>query len=87
MSIDVHHEPQNRRFVTVIDGHEAYLAYLPAGEGKVDFLSTYSPPELRGRGVAAALVAEGLSWARAEGLEVIPSCSYVQRYLERENAS
>ncbi len=83
----IRHDREDRRFVVTIDGAEAYLAYVPAADGSVDFRSTFSPPELRGRGVAAALVAEALSWARNEGLEVIPSCSYVRRYLERESAS
>jgi predicted GNAT family acetyltransferase len=85
MGIDVRHDRENHRFTTVIDGAEAYLAYAPAGEGRVDFRSTFSPPELRGRGVAAALVTEALAWARGEGLEVIPTCWYVKKFLDRES--
>lgn len=87
MSIDVHHDRENHRFTAVIEGAEAYLAYEPAGEGRVDFRSTFSPPEARGKGVAAKIVEEALAWARGEGLEVIPTCSYVKKILDRERGS
>jgi uncharacterized protein len=82
--IEVRHEETEHRFVATVDGVDAYLLYAPLGDGRVDFRSTYSPPELRGRGVAAVIVKKALEWARGEELEVVPSCSYVQRYLERE---
>lgn len=84
MSIEVRHLEQENRFVATVDGIDAYLAYAPLADGRVDFRSTFSPPELRGRGVAGAIVKEALEWARGQGLEVIPSCSFVQKYLERE---
>jgi uncharacterized protein len=86
MSIDVRHDRDGHRFVADVDGYEAYLAYGMVGDDRVDFRSTFSPPELRGRGVAGEIVAKALEWARAEGLTVIPSCSYVAKYLERENS-
>ncbi len=87
MTIDVQHDPARQRFFTVLDGHEAYLQYAPLDDGRVDFRSTFSPPELRGRGVAAALVSSALAWARAEGKDVVPSCSYVKSYLEKESSA
>ena len=86
MSIDVRHDTDGRRFVADVDGYEAYLAYGMLDDGRVDFRSTFSPPELRGRGVAGKIVAKALEWARGEGLTVVPSCSYVAKYLERENS-
>ena len=56
MSIEVRHEEQEHRFVARVDGVDAYLLYVPLGDGRVDFASTFSPPELRGRGVAAVIV-------------------------------
>lgn len=50
------------------------------------FTHTYVPPTLRGGGVAARLVAAGVAFARAEGLRIVPACSYVAAWLERENA-
>jgi len=86
MSIDVRHDPDGHRFVAEVDGYEAYLAYGLLDDRRVDFRSTFSPPELRGRGVAGEIVAKALEWARDEGLTVIPSCSYVAKYLEKESS-
>ena len=43
----------------------------------MDLFETFVPPHARGRGVAAALVAEAFCFARAHGWRVRPSCSYV----------
>ncbi|MCY1458073.1 GCN5-related N-acetyl-transferase [compost metagenome] len=41
------------------------------------------PNALRGRGIAAALTEQALEYADRMGYTVIPSCSYVERYMER----
>ena len=41
------------------------------------------PAALEGRGIAAALVKEALTWAQAQGLKVDPICSYVRVYIRR----
>jgi len=86
MSIEVRHREDQHRFVATVDGHDAYLLYAMLPDGRVDFRSTFTPPELRGRGVAGVIVKEALEWARGRGLEVVPGCSYVQRYLEKESS-
>jgi predicted GNAT family acetyltransferase len=47
------------------------------------FTHTVVPPELRGRGIAEALVRAALADARAAGRKVVPACSYVARFMER----
>ncbi|MCA6217752.1 N-acetyltransferase [Ideonella sp. B7] len=51
--------------------------------GVMDMLHTGVPPALEGRGIAAKLVAAALAHARAQGLKVRPSCSYVAVYMRR----
>jgi len=80
----VRHDEPGRRFVVDVDGHEVTMSYGMLDAGRVDFRSTFTPPELRGRGLARVVVAEALAWARGRGLEVIPSCWYVREYLEKE---
>ena len=79
----VRHEPQQGRFSVHKDDHEAYMEYQQAGEGVVDFTHTFTPEELRGQGLAGKIVSAALDWARENDLQVIPTCSYVQSYLER----
>ena len=81
---EVVHQTGKSRFVIAADGAEAVLSYRMVAPTVVDFHHTWTPAELRGRGLAAALVAVGVAWARTEGLTIIPSCSYVAAWLERE---
>ena len=81
---EVVHHPGNSRFVIAADGAEALLNYRMVTPTVVDFHHTWTPVELRGRGLAARLVAAGVAWARGEGLTIIPSCSYVAAWLQRE---
>ncbi|PTU73642.1 GNAT family N-acetyltransferase [Pseudomonas mangrovi] len=81
--LKVQHDPDAHRFEVVLDGGRAYLAYMDLGKKTLDFYRTFVPDNLRGRGIAAALVEGALSYAESSGYSVIPSCSYVERYLER----
>ncbi|MUK88394.1 GNAT family N-acetyltransferase [Ornithinibacillus sp. L9] len=44
---------------------------------------TYVSDELRGQGMAGKLVAEVVSYARAEGKKIKPECSYAKNKLEK----
>lgn len=83
MSAHVEHDREGGRFVTRVEGAEAYVVYREA-DGVVDFVSTFTPPQLRGRGIARAVVDAGLAWARAQGKEVRGSCWYVDKVLAEE---
>jgi predicted GNAT family acetyltransferase len=85
VSPSVEHDREGRRFVATVDGAEAYVMYRES-DGVVDFVSTYTPPPLRGRGIARAVVDAGLAWARAQGKEVRGSCWYVEKVLTEEAA-
>lgn len=78
----VHHDPAAGRFVLEVDGGEARLSYRREGE-VLDFYSTWTPPALRGRGLAAEVVRAGFDYAREQGLTVRPSCPYVHTFLRR----
>lgn len=44
---------------------------------------TLVPPEIGGRGVAAALVEALVADARAQGFTIVPQCSYVEAQFRR----
>jgi predicted GNAT family acetyltransferase len=81
---EVRHDTEGKRFFVAVDGDEVTLSYRDVDEHTVDFTSTFTPPALRGRGLARVVVDAALDWARAEDKTVIPSCSYVAKVLERE---
>ncbi|RMQ58035.1 hypothetical protein ALQ01_03072 [Pseudomonas savastanoi pv. glycinea] len=81
-ALSIHHDEVGHHFEIIIDGHRAYLTYMDLGKQTLDFYRTFVPDALRGRGIAAALTKEALDYAGSIGYSVIPSCSYVERYME-----
>jgi predicted GNAT family acetyltransferase len=79
----IHHDLAGHQFETTVDGHRAYLAYMDLGKQTLDIYRTFVPDVLRGRGIAAALTEQALAYAEQMDYEVIPSCSYVERYMQR----
>jgi predicted GNAT family acetyltransferase len=78
----VHDKPGHQFFISV-DGHRAYLAYMDLGDQTLDIYRTFVPDALRGRGIAALLTQAALTYAHEQGYRVIPSCSYVETYMQR----
>ncbi len=85
--VSIHHDQAGHQFEAIIDGHRAYLAYMDLGKQTLDIYRTFVPNALRGRGIAAALTEQALAYADEAGYSVIPSCSYVERYMERRQRS
>jgi len=81
MDVEVKHDKENERFVTEVDGHKAYLSYN-IFDDKIDLTSTFTPPELRGKGVAKIVVEYAFNYAKENNLKVIPTCPYVQGFVE-----
>ncbi len=82
MSQPIQHQTAGNRFTCIVDDHEAELAYARA-DGRLDLRHTRVPDAIGGRGIAGDLVRAALDYARAEGLGVVPTCSYVASYIER----
>ncbi len=80
---NIRHDEDRHTFSVVIEGREAHLVYARAGEQVLDFRHTFVPRELRGRRIAQRLVEHAFAYAREHGYRVIPTCSYVQRMVER----
>ena len=80
--IEVIHHPDQSRFEATVDGLVSVLDYRRDG-GVITMTHTGVPPQLRGRGVAGKLTAAALDYARANGLKVVPACSYVAAYVDR----
>ncbi len=83
MASEIVHDEAQRRFTLDRDGQASHLVYRRLDDSTVAFVHTYTPPALRGRGIAARVVEAALQWAEAEGLKVVPSCWFVAEYVER----
>lgn len=80
--LTVTHNPDAARFEAWVDGLLCQVAYR-LNDGVLDIHHTGVPRALEGRGLAAQLVMTALQYARAHGLKVRPTCSYVAVYLRR----
>jgi predicted GNAT family acetyltransferase len=82
MSLRIAHGVDARRFTVEVEGHRAELAYrLERARLVIEHAGV--PDAIAGRGVAGALAQAALDDARAQGLRVVPACSYSLDYLRR----
>jgi uncharacterized protein len=75
-------------------GHGRYVIHLPGGlEAEMTFRKigasviaidhTYTPPQFRGRNIAAMLMERGIADARRDGIKIQPECSYAVVQFQR----
>jgi len=81
-SLPVTHDMALQRFEAHADGFTAFLSYTCEGAAVV-MDHTYVPVEFRGRGVGATLVRAALDEARRQNWTVVPRCSFVAAFIER----
>ena len=86
MPLTITHNAAAFRFEGVLQGAPspdlAVCSYRRTGDVLV-LHHTEVPPALQGQGLAGELVQATLDWARAQGLFVRPTCSYVAVYMRR----
>ena len=80
---EVQHNITEKRFEVEIDSYTAVLEYR-LDEAAIVFTHTGVPDALGGRGLGSKLVRAGLDYARAQGLRVVPLCSFVAAYIEKK---
>lgn len=78
----VTHDPEGRRFTTQREGHEGLVEYRRQGD-TLTITHTLVPEAIGGRGIAGELVQAVMEFARAEGMKVVPQCSYAAGWLDR----
>ncbi len=70
------------RFELDVDGHTALADYRRQGD-RLLITHVETPPALQGGGVAARVMDGVVAAARAEGLKIVPICSYAAAYMRR----
>ena len=81
-TVTVIHRMEAQCFEAMVDGLRCFADYQRSGD-IIRMTHTVVPPALEGRGIAAQLVHEALSWAQSQNLKVDPVCSYVRVYMKR----
>ena len=78
-----HSESGDRgRFSLSAEGAEAEMTYA-LRDGVMAIDHTFTPPAMRGHGVAGRLMRAAVAHARANGLKIRPVCSYAAAWLQR----
>jgi len=80
--LQIEHNAEQSRFEANVDGKQGVADYVLRRDVMV-LTHTFVPNELRGQGVAAALMRAALDHARAHHLRVDPRCSYAEAYVSR----
>ena len=76
------HNTALNRYEFDVEGGEA-LAFYRLADGVMTFTHTEVPAHLRGRGLGSRMMQAVLQDVRAQGLKVVPRCSFVSSYITR----
>jgi len=82
MADNVVDNPDRHRFELNVDGQVVFADYRRKGD-VLTILHVEAPPALRGTGAAGRFMQGVMDKVRAEGLKVMPVCSYAVAWLER----
>jgi uncharacterized protein len=82
---EVVHVPDARRYELRLDGRLVGVAAYHHREGsrRIAFTHTEVDPSCTGRGFGSRLAAAALDDARGQGLDVVPLCTFIARYIQR----
>ena len=84
MKLKITHLPKERRFTTMVEGHEAHVDYV-ISEGALVVTHTFVPKPLKGHGIASELVREAYRFADLNGLRCKATCLYALAWLAQHN--
>ncbi len=72
-----------RRFEMALGEETAFIEYAETSEGALALTHTEVPAQFEGQGVGSRLVEGTLDIVRAQGLKIVPRCSFVADYVQR----
>lgn len=79
----VTHQEDRARFIITLDGEEAgFATYVEHGDVR-NFDHTVVDPKFRGQGLSSPLIRAALDDTRERGMSVVPSCSAVEHFINK----
>jgi uncharacterized protein len=84
MNYEVKHLPEQSRFELVMEGKTAHADYHLSGNIMTIF-HVYTPPEFRGKGIAAQVAKYALDYIRNNNLKIVPQCPYMRDYMNKHS--
>ena len=83
--MEIKHDKEQHKFYLIKDGEESYIRYKMMDDKTINFIRTFVPPEQRHKGLAAELAEVALNYAIQNNLSVIPACSYIESYIDKND--
>lgn len=80
--LQIRHNVASNRFEATVDALLCRADYRMHGSTMM-MVHTEVPPHLEGRGIASELVAAAFSYAKENGFDVLPVCSFVRTWARR----
>jgi predicted GNAT family acetyltransferase len=77
--------PEESRYELRLDGRLIGLTAYRRRDGRIAFTHTEVDEALEGRGFGSRLAAAALDDAGRQGLEVVPLCPFISRYIEEHS--
>lgn len=85
-NVNVEHKEAEKRYVITVDGDQAGFAdYREVDADTRDFNHTVIDPAFRGQGLSGKLVKAALDDTRAAGKKIIPTCSAVEHFVDKND--
>lgn len=83
MAHTIDHDEARHRYVIIVDGEEAGFAAYEPTEDALDFNHTVVHEQFQGKGLSKPLIQAALDDVRANRGTIIPTCSAVARFIEK----
>lgn len=83
MQIAITDDTDSHRYVVRIDGRRAGLLQYRLRPESIELVHTEIYEEFEGRGLGSQLISFALQDARERGLAVLPTCPFVNDYIQR----
>jgi|SRR5689334_5797779 len=81
--VNIENDSAHGRFVVRLPEGEGELVYKSIPPRTLELVHTEVAPALRGQGVGEALAQGAFAYARAEGMRVVVTCTYVRHWLAK----
>jgi len=77
--------PSANRFEITVDGVVAGYSEYQRTDGEIEFTHTVVDDAYEGQGLGSTMVRAALDEVRRDGVQVVPSCPFVKKYIQRHD--
>ncbi len=77
--------PAASRFEISVDGKVAGFAEYQRSDGEIEFTHTVIDDAYEGQGLGGILVRTALDNVRGDGVQVVATCPFVKKYIQRHD--